>query len=64
MVGIPPVCPRCGNEQFEDDSLYRKFGSVKTWKEVQRCTQCLLAFDGDTWWDQRGQQWTMAESGE
>jgi transcription elongation factor Elf1 len=63
-IPTPTRCPRCGNEHFIKTQVDAgSAGGISIAKGVFRCTQCSLTFDGQGWADEKGDEWTMAESG-
>jgi len=61
----PQMCPRCGNLEFKSTAIAMRLddeGQYRKWR-VYRCAQCELSFNGEMWRDERGEEWTMAESG-
>lgn len=58
----PPLCPRCGEKHFETQYVPGDEGDEI--EPIKVCTSCGLWFDGERWWAELGNEWTMAESGE
>lgn len=64
MIPAPPICPRCGSKKFVEDAISLPAAPlVGVHAGVWRCDTCRLTFDGETWRDQTGAVWEMAESG-
>lgn len=60
----PPMCPRCGHRKFARDEISIPATAVVNVRVgIWRCDSCRLSFDGETWRDEVGEVWTMAESG-
>lgn len=64
----PEICPRCGNHEFATKTISLTGAAVPAMAGevragVMACTSCQLGFDGRTWRDADGSEWTMAESG-
>lgn len=62
-MNTPPRCPRCANENFIKSQIGKQYGQISISKGVLVCTECGLTYDGDGWTDEKGETWTMAESG-
>lgn len=61
----PPLCPRCGNEEFTTAISYDGGEGQPTRLTTYTCVECELAYEDEleTWRDERGLEWTMTEAG-